>query len=449
MSAIALTTTPEHDPLMLDIAALNVPKPSLGDREVALVNRSLDGEKILLVVTGSIAAIKAPSLARTLRRYGAEVDVRATESAEQFVGPLALSWAAEKGRVYSGRVLSGEVEHLANYTTYLVAPASYDFINGMAQGRADTPALATMATALGRVERGEAKMLALPCMNGDMVNSIFRESVAKLRSLGVRFIKPDTTGGKLEFPGARTVAAATARHVSRSPLKGASILVSGGPTPVPLDDVRVVTNIFTGKLGREIAKELVLKGADVSFLLGSNLEIEEWLRPFTVAHKTYDEYRDRVLAKAQAANRPDLMILSAAVADYRPKEVFAGKIASKSPELNLPPFVPTEKVVDKAHELAPDMPIVSFKLLSRVSVDELIAEARSRLETHSQIVVANRQEDCSETNQTVYIVSKQGISRVAGTKRDVAAAIVEAVEALHVSLHTRQVPSLDVERMAS
>jgi phosphopantothenoylcysteine synthetase/decarboxylase len=143
------------------------------------------------------------------------------------------------------------------------------------------------------------------------------------------------------------------------------------------------------------------------------------------------------------------MILSAAVADYRPKEVFAGKIASKSPELNLPPFVPTEKVVDKAHELAPDMPIVSFKLLSRVSVDELIAEARSRLETHSQIVVANRQEDCSETNQTVYIVSKQGISRVAGTKRDVAAAIVEAVEALHVSLHTRQVPSLDVERMAS
>lgn len=142
------------------------------------------------------------------------------------------------------------------------------------------------------------------------------------------------------------------------------------------------------------------------------------------------------------------MILSAAVADYRPKEVFAGKIASKSPELNLPPFVPTEKVVDKAHELAPDMPIVSFKLLSRVSVDELIAEARARLKTHSQIVVANRREDCSDGAQIVYIVSKDGVSRVAGTKRDVAVAIVEAVEALHVAQHAQHGPSLEVEGRA-
>lgn len=124
MTATAPTTIQERDPLMLDMATLSMPKPTLGDRQVALVNRSLEGEKILLVVTGSVAAIKAPGLARTLRRYGAEVDVRATESAEQFVGPLALSWAAENGRVYTGKGLSGEVEHLANYTTYLVAPAT-------------------------------------------------------------------------------------------------------------------------------------------------------------------------------------------------------------------------------------------------------------------------------------------------------------------------------------
>jgi phosphopantothenoylcysteine decarboxylase/phosphopantothenate--cysteine ligase len=418
---------------MLDLEQLRIPRASLGDREVALVNRSLGGEKILLVVTGSIAAIKAPGLTRTLRRYGAEVDVRATESAEQFVGPLALSWAVENGRVYGGGGLSGEVEHLARYTTYLVAPATYDFINGMAQGRADTPALATMATALGRVERGEATMLVLPCMNGDMYNALLKESVTKLGSLGVKFIKPDVSGGKLEFPGARIVAAATARQVSKSPLKGVSILVTGGPTPVPLDDVRLVTNIFRGKLGREMAKELVLRGAAVSFLLGGGIEVEDWLSPFTTVHKTYDEYRDRVLDRTRGQNKPKMMILSAAVADYRPREVFAGKIASKSPELILPPFVPTEKVVDKAHEVAPEVPIVSFKLLSRVSVEELIAEARARLETHSQIVVANRREDCDAAHQIVYIVSKDGVSRVAGTKRDVAVAIVDAVEALHVS----------------
>jgi phosphopantothenoylcysteine decarboxylase/phosphopantothenate--cysteine ligase len=442
----ATVTKQTHDPLMLDMATLSVPQAKLGDREVALVNQSLVGEKILLVVTGSIAAIKAPGLARTLRRYGAEVDVRATESAERFVGPLALSWAAEGGRVYGGKGLSGEVEHLANYTTYLVAPATYDFINGMGEGRADTPALATMATALGRVERGSAKMLVLPCMNGDMFNSILKGNVAKLASLGVKFIKPDVSGGKLEFPGARIVAAATARQVSKSPLKGAAILVTGGATPVPLDDVRMVTNIFRGKLGREMAKELVLRGADVSFLLGSGLEVEDWLRPFTTIHKTFDEYRDRVLERAKGENRPHLMILSAAVADYRPREVFAGKIASKSPELNLPPFVPTEKVVDKAHELAPEMPIVSFKLLSRVSVEDLLAEARARLKTHSQIVVANRREDCVDDQQVVYIVSRESEKRVAGSKRDVAVAIVDAVEALYTARRATPEDTLDVAR---
>jgi len=417
---------------MFDMMGLSAPTGLLRDRQVALVNHSLEGEKILLVVTGSIAAIKTPGLVRTLRRYGAEVDVRVTESAQKFVGPLALSWAAENGRVFGGSELSGEVEHLANYTTYLVAPATYDFINSMAQGRADTPALATMATALGRVERGEAKLLALPCMNGDMANSVLRRNVATLESMGVRLIQPEMSSGKLEFPGARVVAAATARHVSKSPLKGASILVTGGATPAPLDDVRLVTNIFRGKLGREIAKELVLRGANVSFYLGSGLEVEDWLKPFTTNHKTYDEYRSRVLDRVQGERKPEMMILSAAVADYRPREVFPGKIQSKSPELTLSTFVPTEKVVDKAHELAPEIPIVSFKLLSRVSVKELITEARKRLRTHSRIVVANRKEDCADNEQVVYIVEKDRVSRVAGSKRDVAVAIVDRVEALRL-----------------
>lgn len=430
MSETSTETRQSADPLMLDVSTLGVPSMPLRDREVSLVNRSLEGERILLVVTGSIAAIKAPGLARTLRRYGAEVDVRATESAERFVGPLALSWAAEGGRVFGGSTLTGEVEHLTPYTTYLVAPASYDFINGMAQGRADTPALATMATALGRVERGQAKMLVLPCMNGDMYNSILKASVRNLSEVGVRFIKPDVSGGKLEFPGARVVAAATARVTSRSPLKGVPVLLTGGPTPVPLDDVRMITNIFRGKLGREMAKELVLRGANVSFLLGGGLEVEDWVRPFTTRHKTYDEYRERVLDLARGSDKPGVMILSAAVADYRPREVFGGKIVSKSPELILPPFVPTEKVVDRVHQLAPELPIVSFKLLSRVSVEDLLKEARARLATHSQLVVANRLEDCVGDQQVVYIVSADGERRVAGSKRDVAVAIVDAVEAL-------------------
>lgn len=433
MNSAHLIHSGRTDPLMLNLSGLTMPPAQIGDREVAVISNALAGQKILLVVTGSIAAHKSPGLVRTLRRHGAEVDVRMTEKASDFIGSLSLSWAASNGRVFAGNGLSGEVEHLANYTTYVVAPATYDFINGMAQGRADTPALATMATALGRVEKGEAKMLVLPCMNGDMVNSILKRSFSTLQEIGVGFIQPDTSNGKLEFPGARWVAAATARHVSISPLKGSTVLVTGGPTPVPIDDVRLITNIFRGKLGREIAKELVLRGADVSFCLGGALEVEDWLKPFTTYHKTYDEYRERVLGHLKGETMPTMAILSAAVADYRPSSVFAGKIPSESEQLQLPPLIPTEKVVGLAHQQAPQLPIISFKLLSRVSVEELIAKAAPRLQTHSRIVVANRREDCVGNRQTVYIVRPDGVTKVEGSKRDVAVAVVDAAEKLYIS----------------
>jgi phosphopantothenoylcysteine decarboxylase/phosphopantothenate--cysteine ligase len=421
------------DPFRLDLANTTFPAdaPKLGDRSVVSIHSALAGQQVLLLVTGGIAAYKTPGLIRMLRSYGAEVDVRATENAGEFIGHQSLRWAAETGTVLTGSHLTGDVEHLQKYSVYLVAPATYDFINGMAHGRADTPALTTMATAIGRVANGSAKMLVLPCMNGDMSNGILKNSIKLLSDMGVEFIAPRTGNGKLEYPGSEFITVATARHVSSSSLKGSSILLTAGPTPVPIDDVRRITNIFKGKLGREIAKELIIRGANPTFLLGGGLGVPNYVELFTRRYRSFDEYKTLVLEHGTDENVPPaLAILSSAVADYRPKEVHQGKITSKSPELMLPPFEPTEKIVELLHQQAAALPIISFKLLSRVTKEDLIAEARSRTSTHSALVVANRLEDCSGDNQIVYLVTKESEKRVEGSKRDVAVAIVDAAQTI-------------------
>jgi phosphopantothenoylcysteine decarboxylase / phosphopantothenate---cysteine ligase len=419
------------DKFFLDLNQLSLAnRNGISDRGVISLHTSLKGQKILLFVSGGIAAYKTPGLIRMLRSYGASVDVRLTESATEFIGKRSLEWAAEDGQVSSGNGLSGEVEHLAHYSLYLLAPATYNVINGIATGRGDTPVFTTMATALGRMARGEAKVLILPCMNGDMSNPIFLENVYRLKKIGVEFITPRMDRGKLEYPGSEFITVATTRSLSKSCLKNSSILLTAGPTPVAIDDVRRITNIFKGKLGLEIAKELVIRGSDPSFILGGSLGVPEYLKPFTTRYSSYEQYKDLVLGAPGTQPNFKFAILSSAVADYRPEKIHLGKISSKASSVSLPPLVPTEKVVDLLHLRAPQLPIISFKLLSRVTEAELLTEARSRLSTHSEMVVANRLEDCIGEQQTVHLVTQDETLRATGSKRQVAIAIVDAIEKL-------------------
>lgn len=419
------------DPFLMDLSSFRVSSDASyrrNDRGVRPLHTILEGEKILLTVTASVAAYRAPHVIRTLRSFGAHVDVCVTERAASLVGLEALAWAAGDGKVYSTERVTGKVEHLNSYSLYLVAPASYDFINGMATGRADTLPLTTMAAALGRVESGAARMLVAPCMNGDMANSLLLGSMRSLARLNVDFLQPRQEDGKLKLPRALTIAVGAARVLSRSPLKGKSILVTGGPTPVEIDKVRLLTNKYTGKLGCEIARELAIRGANPQLLLGGQLEVPSFLLPYTSRHATYNQYREKVLKIAESDQEIALAVLSAAVADYHPVSVFPGKIPSKQPSLHLPELVPTEKVVDLFHERRSDVPIVSFKLLSGVTEEELIAEAQRRLSTHSEIVIANLEEECLTAHQVVRIVSKEGCKKIGGSKRRVARAIVDSIE---------------------
>ena len=244
------------------------PRSELGDHDVRSFGKHLEGKRVALMISGGIAAIQAPFIARALRKQGATVVAYASKEGLRYTTEDSLEWSTTNPVITR---LSPSAEHLHDaerFDGYLVAPATYNTINKVALGIADGVLTATLAAALGRMVRGDAKVLIAPTMHGDMHTPILTDSMKKLSDMGVRIIPPREDYGKHNIPDTETLVAEVCAELSTSPLKGRRILVTGGPTPVPIDNVRLITNRFTGKLGTAIADELTLRGAQVQFVLG-------------------------------------------------------------------------------------------------------------------------------------------------------------------------------------
>lgn len=177
------------------------PTPSdLGDHEVPRDGDRLEGMRVALLVTGGIAAFRAPILARALRRQGATVTAFATTEALRYVAREALAWACDRPVVVD---LTADAEHLSDsapFDLYLVAPATYSVIGKCAHGIADTPVTATLASAIGRMERGHAAVVLAPTMHGSMHTSILVSNLRTLASIGCTIVPPRDAYGKHNLP---------------------------------------------------------------------------------------------------------------------------------------------------------------------------------------------------------------------------------------------------------
>jgi len=403
----------------------SAPTPSdMGDHDVPRASDRLAGRRIALLVTGGIAAMKAPDIARALRRHGAKVVAFASPDALLYVARAALEWAT-LGPVVTE--LTWAAEHLSDgapFDAYLVAPATHSTIAKMAHGIGDTVVSAALISALGRMEQGRTRVLVAPTMHGTMHNAQLVDNARRLAGQGVRFVPPRDAYGKHNLPDAELLCIAVGRALGRSPLHGRPVMVTAGPTPVPIDGVRRIVNRFRGRLGALVAEELAWRGAGVELILGDGAWRPKAPIPLTVA-RTYDHYRDTVVARARAGVWAG--VFSAGVADYRPRAAVAGKIASGQPSLTLE-LEPTEKVIDLACQAAPAMCCVAFKYLERVSHEELARVAAGRL-GRASLVVATRGEDAPGLEQTALMVRADGVVPVTG-KPAIAAAIADHLEGL-------------------
>ena len=402
------------------------PESALGDRQVALESTHLQNKPIALLVTGSIAAMKAPLIARTLRRRGADVVAFVSQEALRYTTIDALEWSTTNSVVTK---LTAAAEHLSDerpFAAYLVAPATYNTINKMCWGIADGVVTAALGSAIGKMERGKTQIILAPTMHGSLHNSILTESLQKLNQMGVKIIPPQIAHGKNNLPEENAIACAVCRAVSSSSLKDIPILVTGGPTPVPIDNVRRITNRFTGRLGACIAEELYLRGAKVKLIHGQGSYSPPNYLPQQIV-TTYDEYLTEVITELQR-QQYRFGIFSAAVADYQPERVFPGKIPSGG-ALQTINLVATQKVIASVKAKFPALGMITFKYQENITHQELISIAKTRLQQGYQMVVANRGEEQGESSaQVAYLVTKDREPQPVVGKKQIAKAIADYLE---------------------
>lgn len=304
----------------------------------------LAGKRILLVMSGGIAAYKSLDLIRRLRERGAEVRPVMTAGAQQFVTPLAVG-ALSSGHVYTelfSREDEQDVGHIRlarDCDLIVVAPATADLMAKMANGLADDLA----STVLLATDR---PVLVAPAMNPKMwAHAATRRNVETLRKDGIAFIGPNAgemaeSGeagfGRMAEPLEIVAAVEGLLDGGAKPLSGRTAVVTSGPTHEPIDPVRYIANRSSGRQGHAIAAALARLGADVTLVSGPVTIPDP--RGVTVIHvEQADEMLDAVLARLPA----DIAVMVAAVADWRVATPNGEKI-KKQPGEGPPPLMLAE-----------------------------------------------------------------------------------------------------------
>ena len=391
------------------------------------------GKKILLGITGSIAAYKSALLVRLLVKAGAEVKVVMTRAAIDFITPLTLS-TLSKNPVYS-EYANQETGEWSNHVelglwadAFVIAPASANTISKMANGVCDNLLLAVYLSA-------KCKVFFAPAMDLDMhKHPATQENIARLVSFGNQLISA-TSGelasglhgeGRMEEP--ELIIDALEKYFNADlPLKGKKALVTAGPTFEAIDPVRFIGNRSSGKMGYAIAEELATQGANVLLVSGpGNLSVIN----SRITRVDIESAEEMLNACMKDFSEKDIIVMSAAVADYKPADVASEKLKKKNNEMPLP-LIPTQDILALMGEKKGKKQfIVGFAL----ETENELENAKGKLQKKNlDLVVLNSLKDEGagfnhDTNK-ITIIDKKGSEYNFGlkSKQEVARDIVSTI----------------------
>lgn len=294
----------------------------------------LSGKKILLGITGCIAAYKACYLVRYLKKAGAEVKVVMTQSAAKFVTVTTLETLSDNPVAVemfpADRFVATHHISYAEWADLIViAPATGNFIGKIANGIGDD-LLTTIVMAR------QSDVMIATAMNTEMfINPIVQENIAKLQKLGYLFIMPEsgelachTVGvGRLEEPEDIFQRIVTYFEKSKT-LNGKRVIVTAGPTVERIDPVRFISNFSSGKMGYALAQEAVQRGANVTLISGPT----PLAAPLGVKRIDIESAQELFEAVKAEYAKADILIMAAAVADYRPAKYSKKKLSHPTPQ---------------------------------------------------------------------------------------------------------------------
>lgn len=366
--------------------------------------------KILLGITGGIAAYKTPQLVRLLVKKGHNVRVILTEKAKDFVTPLTLSTLSKEPVLSDFATIDGQWNShvaLAQWADLLlIAPATANTIAKMASGQCDNLLLATYFSA-------KKPVWVAPAMDLDMyAHPTVTENLIKLERFGNHII-PVTYGelasglvgqGRMAEPEDIVASIETALQETL-PLKDKKILITAGPTYQAIDPVRFIGNFSTGKMGIAIANEAVRQGAEVHLVLGpsaeKNIDNKIHLHKVVSAQQMYE-------AAVAQFETCDMAILAAAVADYTPAEVAPQKIKKKGDELILT-LIPTVDILASLGKLKTTQKLIGFALETENEVENAQLKLQKK---NLDAIVLNSLRDKgagfgTDTNKITFITAQQ------------------------------------------
>lgn len=392
-------------------------------------------KQIVLGITGCIGAYKAAELVRALKKEGFAVQVVMTAAAREFVTPLTLETLSEKPVICElfGEGREEGTRHISlteECDLLLVAPATANIIGKFANGIADD-FLSTLFLA------NRAPVLMAPAMNSQMLaHPAVQSNLTTLRDRGIDIIEPGEGWlacgwigkGRLAEPE-EIVSRVKHELAQEAGLSGESLLVSAGPTAEPIDPVRMLTNRSTGKMGFRLAEAARDRGARVVLVSGPSAEPDppgvEVLRV-----RTAEEMKKAVLSRLEDST---VVVMAAAVADYRPEAQETSKIKKGAGPLELKLVRTDDILLEVGRRRRPEQTIIGFA----AETEDLEARAKQKLQAKKlDLVVAN---DVSkegagfgtDTNE-VLLVSAEGPTEALPlmSKREVAERVLDRIEVL-------------------
>ena len=393
----------------------------------------LSNKKILLCVTGGIAAYKTAELTRLFKKNGAEVRIIMTQSAQEFVTPLTLQ--AVSGNQIHYSLLDEEAElgmghiELAKWAdVILIAPCTAESLARLAQGRANDLMSAVILAS-------DAQLFIAPAMNVKMwEDKVTQKNLETLKLKDVLFIGPDSGEqacgdigeGRMSEPD--FIALQIAKSFTSSVFNGKKILITAGPTKEAIDPVRYLTNNSSGKMGYALAEVAYLSGAEVNLISGPvNIKPIEGVKLINI--NTADEMLNEV--KALIANT-DIFIGCAAVADFKPIDFHKSKIKKDhNDEMSLK-LIKNPDILQYASDHMKEKLVIGFS----AETDNVIENAKTKLlkKNLNMIIcndVSNKEIGFDSDDNEVHLITHDDVVKLTKTsKLKIAKQIIKSIEAL-------------------
>ncbi len=391
----------------------------------------LRGKNVVLAVTGSIAAYKIANLASMLKKLNADVTVLMTRNAVNFINPITFETLTGNKCLIDtfDRNFEYSVEHvsLAKRTdVVLVAPASANVIGKLANGIADDMLTTTVMAC-------SCKKIIAPAMNTHMYeNPVVQDNMKKLQHYGMEVITPDTgylacgDVGAGKMPSEQVLLEYILKEIHcEKDMRGKRVLVTAGPTRERIDPVRFITNHSTGKMGYAIAKHCMHRGAEVTLITGKT----DLPKPLFVRVVEIESAQDMYESVKNCYEEQDIIIKSAAVADYRPVEVAAEKVKKKDGDMS----IALERTEDILQFLGDNRKEGQFLCGFSMETENMLENSRAKLEKkHVDMIVANNLKQAgagfgTDTN-VVTLITKDGCKELPMmSKEDVAKHIIDTI----------------------